>query len=172
MTTGTGGRSARGRRRACAIRCSLRIAPMLGLGTYIMVIRALIAAFLVVANATASAQAGGIDVELNKLEPVDGACRAYLVTQNLTDSTFEDVQLDVVMFDNDGIVARRLAVQIGPMARNKTSIKVFDIKNLACDDIGQMLLNDVLQCRSDQGARDDCLSLLSVSQRGNVPFIK
>ena len=137
-----------------------------------MVIRALIVAFLVVASATASAQAGGIEVELNKLEPVDGACRAYLVTQNLTDTNFQDVQLDVVMFDNDGIVARRLAVQIGPMPQNKTSIKVFDIKNLACQDIGQLLLNDVIQCRAAEGARDDCLSLLSVSQRGNVPFIK
>ena len=137
-----------------------------------MVIRVLIAAFLVVASATASAQAGGIEVELNKLEPVEGACRAYLVTQNLTDSNYENVQLDVVMFDNDGIVARRLAVQIGPMVQNKTSIKVFDIKNLACQDIGQLLLNDVIDCRDDQGVRNDCLSLLSVSQRGNVPFIK
>ena len=137
-----------------------------------MLIRAMIAAIALIASSSAFAQAGGIEVELNKLEPVDGACRAYLVTQNLTDARFDAVQLDVVMFDNDGIVARRLAVQIGPMPKNKTSIKVFDIKDLACQDIGQLLLNDVIECRDDSGARDDCLSLLSVSQRGNVPFIK
>lgn len=125
-----------------------------------------------VAAGGALAQTGGIEVELNKLEPVDGACRAYLVTQNLTDTRFEAVQLDVVMFDNDGIVARRLAVQIGPMPPAKTSLKVFDIQNLACDDIGQLLLNDVLECRDAHRERDDCLSLLTVSQRGAVPFIQ
>lgn len=137
-----------------------------------MLIRGLVAAIAMLAAGSALAQAGGIEVELNKLEPVEGACRAYLVTQNLTDSRFNTVQLDVVMFDNDGIVARRLAVQIGPMAKNKTSLKVFDIKGLACRDIGQLLLNDVLECRDDTAARDDCLSLISVSQRGSVPFIK
>ncbi|ROO29258.1 hypothetical protein SAOR_04230 [Salinisphaera orenii MK-B5] len=120
----------------------------------------------------AARSAGGIEVELNKLEPVDGACRAYLVTQNLTESRFESVSLDVVMFDNDGIVARRLAVQIAPMPPTKTGLKVFDIQDLACDDIGQLLLNNVIECRTDTGGRDDCLSLLSVSQRGSVPFIK
>ncbi|GAB3678199.1 Tat pathway signal sequence domain protein [Salinisphaera aquimarina] len=143
-----------------------------------MLIRMLVAAVLVITTGSAIAQAasesagGGVEVELNKLEPVDGACRAYLVTQNLTDTRFDAFQLDVVMFDNDGIVARRLAVQIAPMAPQKTSLKVFDIKNLACGDIGQLLLNDVLECRDSDGARDDCLSLISVSQRGNTPFIK
>lgn len=137
-----------------------------------MLKRALIAAIFMLASSSALAQAGGIEVELNKLEPVEGACRAYLVTQNLADTRFDAVQLDVVMFDNDGIVGRRLAVQVGPMPKNKTSIKVFDIKNLECQDIGQMLLNDVIECRDASGARDDCLSLISVSQRGNVPFIK
>ena len=124
------------------------------------------------AQAQAETDRGTVEVELNKLEPVDDACRAYLVTQNLTDTRFDSFQLDVVMFDIDGIVARRLAVQIAPMAVDKTSLKVFDIRNLQCGDIGQLLLNDVLECRSDADARDDCLSLVSVSQRGNTPFIK
>lgn len=124
------------------------------------------------ALAQATGRSGGLEVELNKLQPQDGACRAYLVTQNLTEQRYDSVQLDVVMFDKDGIVAKRLAVQIGPMAADKTSLKVFDINDLACDDIGQLLLNDVLECRDSKGARDDCLSRLSVSQRGSVPFIK
>ena len=137
-----------------------------------MFARVLFVAFALLVSSQAIAQAGGIEVELNKLEPVEGACRAYLVTQNLTDTRFESVQLDVVMFDNDGIVARRLAVQIGPMPKNKTSIKVFDIKDLGCKDIGQLLLNDVIECRDASGKREDCLSLISVSQRGNTPFIQ
>jgi len=150
------------------------------------------------ALAQSGAATGGINVELNKLEPVDSACRAYLVTQNLSDQTFNSLKLDVVMFDAQGIVAKRLAVQIAPMPAGKTSLKVFDIADLACDKIGQLLLNNVLECTvapaaavdddtaasqatrqsadqvADQAAtsRSDCLSLISVSQRGNVPFIQ
>ncbi|KEZ78367.1 hypothetical protein [Salinisphaera hydrothermalis] len=126
-------------------------------------------------SATASSQA--VDVELNKLTSVPNACRAYLVTQNLTDRAFDSFKLDVVMFDNNGIVAKRLAVQLGPMPAGKTSLKVFDIPGLACKQIGQLLLNDVLQCTVNTGngppkERHDCLSLISVSQRGRVPFIE
>ncbi|MDA3922523.1 MAG: hypothetical protein PF501_17870 [Salinisphaera sp.] len=150
-----------------------------------MRLRALLLAVLAVCCGPVFAQAGGVQIELNKLEQVNGACRAYLVTQNLTDSAFDSLKLDVVMFDSQGIVAKRLAVQLGPMPAGKTSLKVFDIPDLACDGIGQLLLNNVLECTSppsqptaDGGAankpvqRDDCLSLVSVSQRGKVPFIK
>lgn len=129
------------------------------------------ALLLAVLPMLAAAQVGGVTVELNKLEQVDNACRAYLVTQNLTDTHFDSLQLDIVMFDNDGIVAKRLAVEIAPMAPGKTSLKVFDIAGLPCDKIGQLLLNDVIQCRDDKGVRTDCLSLVRVSSRDKVAFI-
>lgn len=131
----------------------------------------LIAASLMLFCTAASAQVGGIVVELNKLEQVNNACRAYLVTQNLTDTHFQTLLLDVVMFDNNGIVAKRLAVELGPLPAGKTSLKVFDIVGLPCDKIGQLLLNDVIQCRDKSGVRTDCLSLVRVSSRDEVAFI-
>lgn len=131
----------------------------------------LCATALMLIPALALAQVGGVTVELNKLAQVDNACRAYLVTQNLTETSFDSLQLDVVMFDTNGIVAKRLAVEIGPLTSGKTSLKVFDIAGLPCDKIGQLLLNDVLQCRDDKGARTDCLSLIQVSSRAKVAFI-
>lgn len=136
-----------------------------------MGIRVFVAASILLFASASPAQVGGIDVELNKLESVDNACRAYLVTQNLTDVGFETLQMDIVMFDKNGIVAKRLAVEIAPMPPGKTSLKVFDIAGLACDQIGQLLLNDVIQCRDTDGVRHDCLSLLKVTSRGAVPFI-
>lgn len=131
----------------------------------------LCATVLMLLPTIALAQTGGVTVELNKLTQVDNACRAYLVTQNLTDTHFESLQLDIVMFDTNGIVAKRLAVEIGPMAQGKTSLQVFDINGLPCNDIGQLLLNDVIQCRDDEGTRTNCLSLVNVSSRANVAFI-
>lgn len=114
----------------------------------------------------------GVALELNKLEPVDGACRAFLVIRNATPARFETLQLDLVMFDTDGIVAKRLAVDAAPLPAEKTLLKVFDIKGQSCGQIGQILLNGVLACRDSEGQRDDCLKMLSVTSRGEVLFIK
>lgn len=120
----------------------------------------------------ALADNGALRVELNKLEPHGEACRAYLVLENATGSAFEELKLDLVLFDTDGVVARRLAVEMAPLPAGKTSLKVFDISGLACDAIGRVLLNDVLACADAAGAREDCLALVSPTARGAVRFIK
>jgi len=130
------------------------------------------AALLMFFMLSASASDGMVRVELNKLEPRDGGCRAYLLLENGTDSAFETLKLDLAMFDPDGVVSRRLAVETAPLPAGKTSLKVFDVDGLSCTDIGSVLLNDVAACADGSGARDDCLGLVAVGARGPVEFIK
>lgn len=130
------------------------------------------AALLVMAVPTAHADATGVRVELNKLEPGGSACRAYLVVENTTKSAFETLKLDLVMFDPQGVVAKRFAVETGPLPASKTSLKAFDIDGLPCDQVGRVLLNEVMACADASGARDDCLALVTVSARGDLKFVK
>ena len=123
-------------------------------------------------TAGAVAQEQNLRVELNKLEAQGDGCRAYLLLQNHAGLAFSALKLDLVMFDADGIVARRLAVEAAPLPQGKTSLKVFDIAGLECGAIGRVLLNDVLACEGSGGSAPDCLSLLQVSGRGNVEFLK
>lgn len=113
-----------------------------------------------------------LPVELNKLEPNGEACRAYLVLENGTQSAFETLKLDLVMFDTNGVVAKRLAVETAPLPTGKTSVKAFDIIDLPCERVGRVLLNGVLACADAAGSREDCLALISTTSRGAVPFIK
>ena len=113
-----------------------------------------------------------VRVELNKLEEMQGACRAYLLFENATESAFDALKLDLVMFGPDGVVAKRLAVEGAPLPVGKTSVKLFDIKGLDCTEIGQILLNDLIACRDAQGERSDCGKLLAPSSRAAVGFIK
>jgi len=124
-------------------------------------------------TAPALAQEGeGVAIELNKLEPLEGACRAYLVVKNGSGGAFESLKLDLVMFDSAGVVTKRLAVQAGPLPEGKTSLKVFDITEHDCPDIGSILLNDVLECTPAPEAAGGCLAMISVTGRAEVPFIK
>lgn len=122
----------------------------------------------------AHAQSGAQDVtlELNKLEPQANACRAYLVLQNGTESAFSSLRLDLVAFDTDGIVAKRLAVEAAPLPPSKTSLKLFDMSDLSCDGIGHFLLNSVLACADQSGERTDCLDLVGVSAKPGLRLIK
>lgn len=113
-----------------------------------------------------------LTVELNKLEPHDDACRAYLVFDNPASTAYESLKLDLVMFDPDGVIGRRLAVEGAPLAADKTTVKLFDIAGVACADIGRVLLNDILACRDDAGEHDDCLGRLQLESRAGVPFVK
>ncbi len=134
-------------------------------------------AALLVLGVVADAQAAGdrtgnVQVELNKLEPNGKACRAYIVLENGTESAFETLKLDLVMFDADGVVAKRLAVETAPLPAGKTSLKVFGIDGLSCARVGRVLLNDVMACADASGTRDDCPALVVPVARGPVAFVK
>lgn len=129
-------------------------------------------ALLAVTGLSMASAQGRLAIELNKLENTEASCRAYIVLGNDTGYAFESLRLDLVMFDSDGIVSRRLAVQAAPLAKGKTSVKVFGIDNADCGEIGRVLLNDVLDCEAGGPDAADCLALADPSAAGAVPFIK
>ena len=136
-------------------------------------LRAVVVAFaMLITPHAAIGSDESLPVELNKLEPNEGDCRAYLVLENKSASAFESLKLDVVVFDTDGIVAKRLAVEAAPLPLDKTSLKVFDIGGLACDRVGRVLLNEVMTCEDASQERGDCLALMSTSSKALIPFIK
>lgn len=132
----------------------------------------IVAGFSLSAGTATAVEKGRIGVELNKLEPAGDACRAYLLLSNGTAAAFTSLKLDLVTFDADGIVQRRVAVEAAPIGAGKTSLKVFDISGIQCPAIGRMLLNGVMACKGDKAQTADCLSLVSVSSRAAQPFIK
>ncbi len=130
-----------------------------------------VAALFTVLPLTAAADAG-LRIELNKLEQVDEACRAYLLFENGTENAFRSLKLDLVMFGQDGVITKRLAVEGGPLAKGKTSVKLFEISGLSCDSIARVLLNDVIDCQDVNGDIDDCVGAIATSSKNEVDFFK
>ncbi len=117
--------------------------------------------------------ADGLNIELNKLEEADGACRAYLLFENKTAGEFRSLKLDLVMFGLDGVISKRLAIEGGPLPKDKTSVKLFEISGLKCDTIGRILLNDVINCQNSAGEKmDDCIDIVTTSSRNNITLFK
>jgi len=114
----------------------------------------------------------GVTIELNKLEKSDKGCRAYVVVTNPTTTAYEAFKLDLVMFQTDGIVGRRFALDLSPVRPDKRSVKLFDLDGAQCDGIGSFLINDVMECRTSSGPATDCLARLKVKSLTKVEISK
>lgn len=122
-------------------------------------------------DSAAGADQPGVSVELNKLEQVEGACRSFLVVDNATSVALESLTLDLVVFDVEGVIAQRLAVDLAPVEAGGLSVKAFDMSGIDCADVGRMLMNGVLSCAGGNGADAPCAGPPAISARGDVPFI-
>lgn len=134
-----------------------------------------IAAFPALAQdkpAAESAPKEAIDIELNKLEPGNNGCRAFMVMHNGTNRSYSNLQLDLVVFDPKGIIVDQLAVDMAPLAAGKTMVKVFEIAGHDCGNFGRVLLNDVLTCKAGDAAVERCIDLLVPTSRAAIGFIK
>lgn len=134
---------------------------------------ALTAAIACVIAAPGQAEpAQGLSLELNKLEAEGASCKVYLLVSNAAETGFDSLKLDLVLFDTAGVVARRLAVQMAPLAAEKTALKVFSLDATPCESVGRILLNAVTECQDATGARGDCLAGLTLASRAGVDFFK
>ena len=123
-------------------------------------------------EAKAQQENDSITFELNKLEPSEKGCRAYIVVSNTSSTAYDAFKLDLVMFKTDGIIGRRFALNLAPMRPAKRAVKLFDLDDTNCEDIGSFLVNDVMECRAGDKADQDCLARLKVSSLTKVDISK
>lgn len=114
-------------------------------------------------------------VELNRLEPVTTpaeACRLWMVVPNDAAGAvpIASLRLDLVAFSTDGRIARRVAVELGPVGAGRTAVRLFDLPGLACDGLSRLLVNDVLACRIGGQDRQDCAERLRTESRAGLRF--
>jgi hypothetical protein len=111
---------------------------------------------------SAMADPTGLAVQLNKLESEKDGCRAYFVISNNSSTAYKVLKLDLIQFQPDGVIGRRFAVDLGPLKPEKRTVKLFDI-NTPCDQVGSLMINDVVECSGEAGSLPNCLADLTVS---------
>jgi hypothetical protein len=140
--------------------------------------RLLVAALLLLPSLARAADAPSMTLELNKLEPVPvkggtAGCRAYLVAANPEGGPkFDALRLDLVLFGTDGVIARRIALDVGPVMPGRIQVRPFELHNLPCDSIGQILVNDALICKIGGTDQTDCLDRVKMSSRVKTKLVK
>lgn len=117
-------------------------------------------------------QAGGasLSLELNRVEAVEKVCRTTFVVRNGVGVAIKDLVVELVLFDKNKQVLKFLTVSTGALPVAKVRALRFDLKDVACDQIGQMLLNDVKRCEGKGLKPARCLAAVKLSSRAEIPF--
>lgn len=123
--------------------------------------------------ATGSSTAGQprLEIELNRLEQRDKACRLSLVYRNLLGTALESLQLEAVLFDRDQRVDRFIVLSSKALPVNKMRVQQFDIGGLDCGNLGSILVNDVKACGGEGLTPETCLGKLSLSSKGEAQLL-
>jgi hypothetical protein len=129
-------------------------------------------------SAQTQAQTGADDpagatvlAELNKVETVEEGCRSFFLFRNGTDTTLTGFEMSLAVLDRDGIIDRLLTINAAPLPARRTTLKLFDIPDMACEDVGELILHDIATCADDAGRTIDCFDLLRLSSRAGIPFV-
>lgn len=108
-------------------------------------------------------------VELNRLETVDGACRAYLIGE--APERLDTLVLDLVLFDADGVIRERLAVEAGPLRPGRPTVSAFMVGSTPCKAVARVLVNGVLACAAPSGPVPGCLDRIEATSRTPAAFV-
>jgi hypothetical protein len=111
-------------------------------------------------------------LELNRLEADGQNCRVYLLADNSKGEAYRSFKVDLFVLDSEGVAAKRVVLELGPIAAAKTMIRLFDIQGVACSRFGRVLLNDVLACEGESGTRQGCLADTRTESKTSAPFAK
>ncbi|MCB2135983.1 MAG: hypothetical protein KDE08_08585 [Rhodobacteraceae bacterium] len=121
----------------------------------------------------AYAQSGQLTVELNKFEEQEGGgCRAFFLFRNQTGLTLEGFEMSLAVLDASGVIDRLLTVDAAPIPVARTTLKLFEIPQIRCADISEILLHEIGSCRPQNAEEMDCFPMLTLQSRTTAKLVQ
>ena len=139
-----------------------------------MIFKPMITAFfLSILPLTAQAETGKLLVELNKVEEIDGGgCRAFFLFRNQTGKSFAGFEMSLAILDSQGVIDRLLSIDAAPLPVQRTTLKLFEIPEIACSNISEILLHDVTSCQPQNEDQMDCFPILDLGSKTSAQLVK
>lgn len=106
-------------------------------------------------------------LELNRIDPLDGACRLTFLTHNTLGTDLDALSVETVLIDTEGRVERLTLFDFGALPDGVPRVRQFDIPGLACEGLGRVLINGVATCSPGEA----CAAGLELSTRTSVEVI-
>lgn len=130
---------------------------------------------LAVSTATATPsfadQSGKITLDLNGMEDFDGACRLTFMATNASDVEVDKFVMETVMLDTDGRVQRLTMFDLRNLPVGKPRVRLFDVPKMACETVGEVLINGVHACQGEGLDAAACQKMLELTSKVDAGLI-
>ncbi|WP_394356633.1 hypothetical protein [Sedimentitalea todarodis] len=131
------------------------------------------AALMLAGTLPGLAETGRMTVELNKVEEIDGGgCRAFFLFRNETASSFDGFEMSLAIMDKNGIIDRLLSIDAAPLPVARTTLKLFEIPDMTCANISEILLHEMTSCKQQNEDEMDCFPILDLNSKANAVLVK
>lgn len=122
---------------------------------------------------TPAAADGKLSVEMNKFEEIDtGGCRAFFLFRNQTGKSFDGFEMSLAILDTNGVIDRLLSIDAAPLPVARTTLKLFEIPDLSCAAISEVLLHEVTSCQPQNEPQMDCFPILDLRSKTSAALVK
>ena len=128
----------------------------------------------VVAVAAAEAQdapAPALIVELNTTQTIEGVCRLSFLIQNEHPQEISKVIYETVLFDTTGSVNQLTLFDFGQLPVSRPRVRQFDVAQLACENLGKILINGATTCNAGTLSPDICTTTLELKSRTDIKVL-
>ena len=127
-------------------------------------------AALVLCLPSQEATAQSLRLELNRVDQQGEACRFDWRITNGSAANIEELTVEFVLFDRQGVNIARMPVPFGALLPDKSYLRSFVLRPFECAPVGELLVNDVTSCVA---AGDiDCLAAMDVSSRAGIALTR
>lgn len=113
-----------------------------------------------------------LGIELNKLESFEGGCRSFFLFRNRTELTLSSFEMSLAILDQGGVIDRLLTIDAAPLPARRTTLKLFEIPEIACENVGEVILHDIAACAAADAAAIDCFAMIELSSLASTPLVK
>jgi hypothetical protein len=114
--------------------------------------------------------ASALSVELNALQSSEAGCRVSFLATNELGDTLDRAAIEVAFFSTDGAIDRIVTLDFTALTQGKTKVLQFELKDLPCDQIGRLLINDITACEAQTLPPTACLAGLVATSRPDIVF--
>jgi hypothetical protein len=106
-----------------------------------------------------------LGIELNAVEDRAGGCRMTFVATNGLGADISALVLEAVIFSPEGLVARLVLLDFQDLPQARPRVRQFDLPDLECAKVGQILINQVGSCTGQDLPEQACADALQTSSR-------
>ena len=88
-------------------------------------------------------------VELNRAQDQANGCLLSLYAANQTGVDIKALVLEAVLINTEGQVDRLTLFNLGQLPDGRPRVRQFEISEMACSNLGMMLINGIATCEAD-----------------------